>query len=379
MKIFEGKTPAERNKIIAVIVLGTLAAISLIYTFGGLLIPGRSASPVLPALDSPSPVQENAAVTEPVPGVSSNQAQVDKEYVVTPVTYAGGRFEAPISGRNIFAFYEPPDFTPTPTVEPSRFPTFTPTPLAPVTLSFLSPNSAYAGSKDFRIEVVGDKFTPETRIIFNSNALPTSFLSEQRLSATVPASLIARSGAGSVSVNTPDGKLYSYPVTFNIIEPPRPDFDYIGLIARQHYNNDTAYFQDRGRRNEEPFTARLNDVVKGRFKVISISAEQVEFEDVRLGFHHKLPLLRPEETSGSSSSSPGVSFDNDDTGDEIPVNIPGIPSNIPRAPRVRTINPNRRDLNRAIEEAQKAKQKQDDNEPQDDQPEPPTDEEPPNR
>ena len=374
MKLFEGKTPAERYKIIAVIVLGTLAVISLSYTFGGLLLPGRSGTSAVASADSPTPPADTVDPTQPVPAESVDQARVNNDYAVTPVGYNGGRVDAPISGRNIFAFYEPPEFTPVPTAEPIKQPTFTPTPEAPMLLTFLSPANAYAGAKDFRIEAVGDKFTSNSRIIFNGNILATSFLNAQRLSATVPAGLIARSGPSSVFVNTADGSLYSYPITFTVIEPPRPDFDFIGLIARQHYNNDTAYFQDRGRRNDDPFTARLNDVIKGRFRVISISAKEVEFEDVRLGFKHKLPLLRPDE---SSTGSVGTSFDNDDTGEDRPVSIPGIPDNIPRAaPQGRPVNPTRRDLNKAIEELQKQKQQDQDNDMPPDEPEPPVDDDP---
>jgi hypothetical protein len=159
-----------------------------------------------------------------------------------------------------------------------------------------------------------------------------------------------------------------------VIEPPRPDFDFIGLIARQHYNNDTAYFQDRGRRNDDPFTARLNDVIKGRFRVISISAKEVEFEDVRLGFKHKLPLLRPDDSSTGSVEN---SFNVDDSVDDRPVSIPGIPDNIPRAaPQGRPINPTRRDLNKAIEELQRQKQQDQDNDLPPDEPEPPVDDDP---
>jgi hypothetical protein len=374
MKLFEGKSPAERNKIIAVIVLGTLAVISLTYTFGGLLLPGRSGTSAVASADSPTPRPDSADPTQPVPAESVDEARVNRDYAVTPVGYNGGRVDAPISGRNIFAFYEPPEFTPAPTVEVVKVPTFTPTPEAPLLLTFLSPTNAYAGSKDFRIEAVGDKFTTDSRIIFNGNVLPTSFLNSQRLAATVSAALIARSGAGSVFVNTPDGSLYSYPVTFTVIEPPRPDFEFIGLIARQHYNNDTAYFQDKGRRNDDPFTARLNDIVKGRFRVISISAKEVEFEDVRLGFRHKLPLLRPDETSAGTGV---ISFDNDDSGNDTPVSIPGIPDSIPRAaPRSRPVNPTRRDLNKAIEEMQKQKQQDQDNDVPPDEPEPPVDDDP---
>lgn len=382
MGIFEGKTSAERNKIIAAIVLGVIAVITLTWAFGGMLLPsGGPATPPVADDTAPSPGDGGQPSGQPISDTPVNLDTINREYIVTPVVYAGGRVDAPISGRNIFAFYEPPPFTPTP--EPvATFAPPTPTPEAPMLLSFVTPTTTYAGSKQFRMEAIGEKFVENARIIFSGNVLQTTYVSPQRLVAEVPASLITRSGAASVMVNTPDGSLYSYPVSFNVIEPPRPDFDYIGLIARQHYNNDTAYFQDKGRTNQEPFTARLNDVVKGRFRVISISSKEVEFEDVRLGFKHRLELLRPGGGSGTSAGG-GGNF-NQPARDNPTTNIPGIPSNIRIAPQ--TNRPTREDLNKAIEELQRRRQQQQDQKVEDDieipevpvEPEP-VDDEPPAR
>ena len=44
MNLFEGKSPAERNKIIAASVLGVMALLALTYTFGGSLFGGRKVS-----------------------------------------------------------------------------------------------------------------------------------------------------------------------------------------------------------------------------------------------------------------------------------------------------------------------------------------------
>ena len=78
--------------------------------------------------------------------------------------------------------------------------------------------------------------------------------------------------------------------------PPRPNFQYIGMIARKRYNNDTAYFLENGK--TAPFGARLNDVVSGRFRLIDISAGQAVFEDVSLGFKHRVPISKATTTGG---------------------------------------------------------------------------------
>jgi hypothetical protein len=342
MGLFEGKSGAERNKIIAVIVLGTLAVISLTYTFGpSLFSSGQTAQTTTSNESTPTPTPSdiNAPETTEIRRLPK-QSAIDIQNASIPIVFNGnGAFSVPVSGRNIFAFWEPGDPRPPRYVEPV---VETPTPFVPlptpdykIILSFVNPQSAYAGAKQFRIEINGDKFTKSSRVVFNGAPLPTTFISEQRLSANVPAHLIARAYTGGVMVDVPDSDLFSRTVVFNVQDPPKPTVEYIGMIARQHYNNDTAYFRLKGATKENPTSARLNDVVEGRFRVISISAEEVEFEDTRLGFKHKLALLRPEPgtaiITGNSGYGPGTR--------RTPRrrrNIPGINNVRRRTPRPRT-------------------------------------------
>ena len=84
---------------------------------------------------------------------------------------------------------------------------------------------------------------------------------------------------------------------------------------------------------EKPFTARLNDLVAGRFKLISISSAEVIFEDVNLGFKHRLSLYRPQSSSSTATRTDPTVINPNPNYPSIPVyntEIPGIPSNIPR-------------------------------------------------
>lgn len=345
MAVFEGKSPAERNKVIAAIVLGVLAIASLTYAFGGALFSSSRKVPTTvdvnatPTVD-PSPSPDEIQEIERLPA----QDQIDLEYGSIPILYTGsGAFGVPITGRNIFAFWEPGDPTPVPFVSPKpvvvKSVPVVPPPEPKIFLSFVTPQSVYAGSKQFRLEVNGDKFTPDSRIIFSGNTLPTTFLSEQRLVADIPESLIRNPYNGIVMVDSPGTGFFSRQILFAVQDPPKPDFEYIGMIARRHYNNDTAYFQDKGARSGDPFSARLNDILKGRFRVVSISAKEVEFQDTRLGFRHKLPLLRPSPGTTNGASDSGYD-DGDDGMDPEVRSIPGIPDNIRRAtPRPRPVNP----------------------------------------
>jgi hypothetical protein len=186
------------------------------------------------------------------------------------------------------------------------------------------PQSVYAGTGAFRLEVNGDKFDPSMHIYFNQSEIPTNFVSAQKLTADIPANFIAGEGPRSIIIQTPDGKKYSNQVLLSVQAPPKPQFQYVGMIARKRYNNDTAYFMEQGK--QTPIGARLNDVVGGRFRLVSISASEAIFQDVDLGFKHRVPLYRP---------APGTAS-NDGTYVQPPYNpnFPNYqpPGNIPRYP-----------------------------------------------
>jgi len=345
MNLFEVKSPTERNKIIAAGVLGALALFALYFAFGR----GISGSGTTVAV-SVSPTPKPSAA----PNINSGdlklppQSEQDFNYVTTAIDYRPGNFYAPDAGRNIFAFYEPPaptPFSPTPFFAPPPQ-TPTPTPPPPMQIAFVAPQSVYAGSKGFRLEVSGDKFTENTRIYFSQNELPTTFINQQKLVADIPAGFISGEGQRQIIVQTPDGKLYSNQIFLNVQAPPKPEFQYIGMIARKRSNNDTAYFLETGK--PTPMSARLNDIVTGRFRLLSISADETILEDVNLGFRHRLPLFRPAPGTVTSSAPerprgfPSAGgFPSADS--YVPFNptiqnsnmnsnpsIPGIPDNIPR-------------------------------------------------
>lgn len=336
MNVFAGKSTTDRNKLIAAIVLGLIALIALYLAFGRGLFGG---SKTVATSASPTPRPASSPISTKNDVAMPTQTEQDRTNATTMIVYSVHDYDAPDPGRNIFAFYEPPPTPPLlPTIETPKPPTPTPTP--PVSISFVMPQMVYAGSGGFRFEVNGDKFTPETRIIFNQGEIPTTFVSPQKLTSNIPANFIASEGQRTVMVRTPDGKLYSNQVMLTVQAPPKPTFQYIGMIARKRYNNDTAYFMEQGK--QMPTGARLNDVVGGRFRLVSISSAETVLEDVNLGFKHKVPLSRPApgSTTGSSSAPGRGGFQNDGSFNPYnpnqanpniqPGEIPGIPSNIPR-------------------------------------------------
>lgn len=324
--------------------LGAACLVVLFFAFGRGMFTGGSTK--TSAKPSPSPKKGTTAQSNPgsVEMPSIDQQMLDM--TTQPLVYDPSGFGTGDPGRNIFAFYEPPKPTPyVPTPEVVKPPPpATPTPTPDIILAAVNPQSVYAGSNGFRMDIAGDRFTPDTKIYFNQQELPSSFISEQRMTADIPGVLIRNEGSPTIMAQTADGTKRSFPIQLTVQAPPKPTFQYIGMVARVRANNDTAYFKEPGK--ELPTSARLNDIVGGRFRLVSISAEKTVLQDTSLEFNRvTLPLYQPPAPSITSQPvSPGVRGGGF-PGREVytPMNpnpgipatstntrIPGIPDNIPR-------------------------------------------------
>ncbi len=291
---------------IAAAILGVVSLLALYMAFGRSFFGGTTTAVTVKVSPTPRANVPPAANRDSVLPSPDEQNFV---YQTPPVVYNPGRAGAPDPGRNIFAFYEPPppckgaDCPPPPPPPPaSPIPTPTPVPTPPIMIT-AAPQSVYAGQKAFRLEVSGNEFPPDARIYFNQNEMRTTFVNAQRIYTEVPAQYITQEGPRQVIVQTPDGKLYSNQVLLRVQAPPKPSMQYIGMIGRKRYNNDTAYFIEQG--STAPVGRRLNDVVAGRFRLVDISPEEVVFEDVNLGFRHPVLLSKTPTTAG-----PGGQFQN---------------------------------------------------------------------
>lgn len=337
MAVTAVRSTTERNKLIAAILLGVLALFALYFAFGRSLFSSSATT----TRSTPTPKPTVKPTTNDPNKFRLPTADEQALNNVSIVNYVPGNSYAPDAGRNIFAFYEPPPPTPySPTPLPVVTPVpQTPTPTPPVIATFITPQSVYAGSQGFRLEVNGERFAPDMHIYFNQVEYPTTFINAQKMVTDIPANMVSTEGSRQVIIQSPDGKLYSNQVMLQVQAPPRPGVKYVGMIGRKRYNNDTAYFIEGSK--PTPFGARLNDVVGGRFRLISITPQQVIFEDVSLGFKHPLTIERSAGGStGSSPSAPGSRGNQGFPGGDpsfqpfnpntIPQDIPGIPNNIPR-------------------------------------------------
>src|SRR5438067_5325827 len=279
MALPERKKPAERNKMIVAVVLGAVALIALAYMFLG-------------SSSSPKPTTSNTnkrTPTSTVAGKPSVQTLDDLRkdaggYVPQIIRAEFPQPSVPEAERNIFAFYVPP--TPKPTPIPTPIPTPTPTP-PNLVLSSISPVNVYAHTADFTLDVMGDKFTPDTHIYIGGAELPTRFISPQQLSTKVPAQLISFEGARQVVIRSRDGQLFSSTATLNVMPAPVPNYTLIGITLRRG-SNDTAVLKEKS--SGEVLNKQRGDIVGERFRVISISKSEVILIDATLKIKYPLTL-----------------------------------------------------------------------------------------
>jgi hypothetical protein len=325
MKLFEGKTPAERNKLIAAIVLGVLAFSSLAYMFLGSSSSSKpknqNSNNQAATKNSTGELLDKQATTASPSTPEQLRKQVDDISPPSPVTYQHASYSVPEPGRNIFAFYVPPPKV----VKPVVIPPPTPTPTPPLVLAGLSPSNVYARTGEFTLEVSGDKFTPTSAIIVDNNPLPTRFVNAQQLSATVPASMIGQDGARQIMVKTPDNLLYSNPLPLMVSAPPLPNYLYIGIIGKVRHN-DTAILKDKSN-PKELLNVQRGDVLGGRFRVTSISEREIVLTGATLRIKHALPFIEEKGTGGQAGTQGNPGRRNTPLLEES--GIPGIP-NVPR-------------------------------------------------
>lgn len=295
------KTPAERNKMIAAIVLGSIAMISLAY-----MLFGSSSSPKKTANSNQSGVRTQSTTSTAAnnPSLVSPEKMRQDEVVPTPVNYSFPQPPVAEAGRNIFAFYVPPPKpSPTPVI-PVVAPT--PPPVPPnLTLASISPVNVYAHTGDFTLDVTGDKFTPETRIFMSGAELPTRFVSPRQLSTKVPAQLISFDGAREVIVKSRDGALFSNSATLNVMPAPVPNLTFIGVEIRKGAN-DRAMLKEKN--GKDVLFVQRGDIVGGRFRVTSISVREVTLTDTTLNIKHQLQLTgeRPGATAPGITGQPRI-------------------------------------------------------------------------
>ena len=301
MQAIDLSKPGEKKKLIWAALLGLGAILVLWWVLFGF----GSGSPTTTARPTATPTPQRATTAQRQnPQVSPD---VQNLAAFTVIDYRRSSYEPPDAQRNIFAYYVPPPKPSPPVVEPSPTP---PPPPPPVLLASLSPANVYARTADFKLEVAGDKFTPQMHIFVDGRELPTTYKGPQQLFTTIPASFIAAPGQRQVVVRTSDNQLFSNPGTINVAAPPTPEnYTYIGIISPENRVTDTALVQERG--NKNVISVYRGDVIGGRFRVTSISEKELVLVDTNLKIKHTLKMSEGDK-SGSALSRPTPRVDAED-------------------------------------------------------------------
>lgn len=298
------QNPADRKKLILLAVLGFAAIVLLWWTFIGFGSPSKPTPRTTGQTTPPSAVSRTTTTAAPQSVAEFKGTDLDQ---LVPIPIGFSAVLAPAAKRNIFVYYEPPV---APVAVPS-VPTPTPTPTPPVLLANVSPANVFARTADFTLELSGDKFTPQLRVVIDNTELPARYIGPQQLSTTVPAAIIANPGSRQVMLRSVDGKLYSNSATISIAAPPTPNYSYIGIIGTTRHI-DTAILQDKA--NKEMLSVQRGDLLGGRFRVTSISDKEIVVVDNNLNVKHKLaiqnqgdkgnPLQRPTPRVESEDDEP---------------------------------------------------------------------------
>ena len=305
MQLSDIQNPAERKKLIAAGVLGIVALLFLYWTFVGFGSSPKPATPRAGSQPSPSPIRRtNPGTVSPQTVAEFKGADLGQ---LTPINAGYSPVAVPPAKRNIFVYYEPPPKK----VVVEQIPTPTPTPVPPILLAGLAPANVYARTADFTLELSGDKFTSQLRVVIENTELATRYVSPQQLSATIPATLIANPGGRQVMLRSADGKLYSNYLTLSVAAAPTPNYSYIGILGTPRYI-DTAILQDKA--NKEVLNVQRGDLLGGRFRVTSISDKEIVLVDSNLKIKHSLaittqgdkgnPLQRPTPKVDSEDDEP---------------------------------------------------------------------------
>jgi hypothetical protein len=301
MQMTDIRNPSERKKLVGAGILGVLAIALLWWTFVGFGT-GAKLSPARAGESKPAPANRSASGKAlPQTVVEVREDLLDQ---LRPVNFEYSLPYAQEPKRNIFVYYEPPP--PTPKV--SITPTPTPTPTPPVLLASLSPANVYARTAEFKLEISGDKFTPQLKVLIENSEVPTRYISPQQLSATVAAAIIANPGARQVMLRSSDGTLYSNSAALSVAPAPTPNYNYVGIFGTPRHI-DTAIVQDKT--SKEILNIQRGDLLGGKFRVTSISEKELILVDNNLKIKHTLAFTSQGER-GNPSQRPTPRAEGDD-------------------------------------------------------------------
>jgi outer membrane protein assembly factor BamB len=100
---------------------------------------------------------------------------------------------------------------------------FTVRPIGPFAFNSISPKTVHAGGSAFALTAFGGGFTAASVVTWNGTSLPTTYVSDTTLRASVTAAQIANTGSAAISVQNPPALGGTAPPLSLTIDPPSID------------------------------------------------------------------------------------------------------------------------------------------------------------
>jgi len=221
---------------------------------------------------------EQAAAPKPDPRLADPDATLQGELTdLTPLTSAvsASTGSATVGPRgNIFAYYVPPPPPPPPQQKPP-----------PITLSFVQPQSAVAGTpRKFTITITGKDIPADAHILLDGRPKPTKRVSDTILSTEIgPEEYASARNMGiEVKSQSDPAKFYSNSVSFVVQASPEPPFKYVGRLGEQGLFEITA--------SKQLQRAKVSETIQNVWRIDSITDEQVQITHTQYDIKKRLAL-----------------------------------------------------------------------------------------
>jgi len=134
--------------------------------------------------------------------------------------------------------------------------------------------------------VYGDKFPEDAQGFIDGRPYPTKVMSKNELRVQVPDTAIKVAGNLGVQVRSvSDAKMFSNQFPFNVAEPPRPLYQYVGLIVSK---NETIAVLKSQADESEVQNVRKGQKFPPNWRVVSITPQKIEVEDTNIKIVHTI-------------------------------------------------------------------------------------------
>jgi hypothetical protein len=199
----------------------------------------------------------------------------------------------PGSVRNIFK-YPPPPPPPPQKQEPPP----------PITIQGLSSSSFFGRTQMTNELVVRANPIPDGAQVYFDGvpAANQRRISPNEFKITLTPDMTSSPRPVSVKIMVPgqEAKLYSAALSFSIVEPPGPDFTFLGYLSDEGGKNPGAMIK---RQNGEVRTVLQGQDLE-RFRFRTVTSEKIVVDDLQLtGVSHSIPIAGGRPSSGGGGPS----------------------------------------------------------------------------